>query len=95
MMKYVGGVYVQNVYNPDNETTPKYTSYYSMVNCSDLGIPIDDQNYQSYYCPNMTSFQIQGGLETRSGTQNTKTFGFKVFKCSTMNLIREEMNLTL
>ena len=89
MMKYVGGVYVQNEYNPDNETTPKFTNYYSMVNCSDLGIPIDDQNYQSYYCPNMTSFQIQGGLETRSGTQNTKTFGFKVFKCSTMNLIRE------
>jgi hypothetical protein len=93
MDRYVGGIYVQNHYDPDNQTTPQDVQYYSMVNCSSLDLPIDAENYQSYYCPNMTSFELQGGLEARTRSQNTKTFGFKVFKCTTMNLIREQMLL--
>ena len=88
---YVGGVYVQEDSYP-NAIDDKYQeTFFEMVKCPEVTTNVFNiSNFDDYYCPDMKDFQLQGGLETNAKSHKTKTLGFKVFTCPTMNRIRKQ-----
>ena len=57
--QYVGGIYVQMVYNVTNQDT-QYT-YYKAVDCSENDPNYDeswDAIYKGFLCPDLSSFNL-------------------------------------
>jgi hypothetical protein len=88
----MGGVYVQEIYDPANQTAPENTHYKKMTPCSTRAsnAKLNVTGFDSYYCPDVDYIYLRGGLENRRGVRQTNTFGFKVFTCPVMNTLKEK-----